>query len=420
MSDATPPSSGVSQKSWIPFQCPSCFSLFRAPRARAGEVGECPTCQVKIRLNIETSSASDKGSVSSVPAVTAEPITSPASSTKKEPILAKKAEIMDPADSPESDSESGRRRRRHHHGPKKEGLDWEESGSAQEAKGFPWMMVVSVLTGVVLLVAVASFWLKSRSSVQEKESTILVGTEESMQVLEETFALTKDQKKEEAEKSAAELVESFSDFDLEKAKQSIEGFLNAKSVEERSQFCRQGKDLRPVMMAFYATRLYEPEGFKSIEEGKVSYRDSLLSTNVTLGDYSQKSIALERVDGEYFVDWESWEGFCEMDISAMMRLKPTVPKELRLRYKPLDYYNYHFFDDTEWKSYRLTFISSEKSLWGYVKKGSELQKALDRSSTNAIIVKAVYPEKSRSKDQVEILEIVTSGWVKDYKKDSSK
>ena len=35
---------------WMPFQCPSCFGLFRAKREDAGELGRCPGCEARLLI----------------------------------------------------------------------------------------------------------------------------------------------------------------------------------------------------------------------------------------------------------------------------------------------------------------------------------------------------------------------------------
>jgi hypothetical protein len=41
----------ASSNRWIPFQCPTCFGLFRIKKNQVGRIGRCPVCNAAVQLS---------------------------------------------------------------------------------------------------------------------------------------------------------------------------------------------------------------------------------------------------------------------------------------------------------------------------------------------------------------------------------
>ncbi|MDA7909647.1 hypothetical protein N9B18_01285, partial [Akkermansiaceae bacterium] len=147
---------------------------------------------------------------------------------------------------------------------------------------------------------------------------------------------------------------------------------------------------------------------------------------VQKADFLSSPIAVERiVDGEeesYLIDWESWVGYCDYTPEQMRMEKPDKPFLMRVLVQPASYYNYEFSDDGKWRSLGLELKDSIYSFLGYVERDSEQDKRfrvmMKGGKVVACMVRVAYPTGSRSKDQVEILEIVGSGWLQNLSKDN--
>lgn len=85
-----------------------------------------------------------------------------------------------------------------------------------------------------------------------------------------------------------------------------------------------------------------------------------------------------------------------------------------------DYFNYHFSDDRKWISYHLGSPDARHTLYGYVRRGSGLHLQLERllgprgtgkgRQSRTMTFRLAFPKGDRRK-QVEIRQIVTTGWV---------
>lgn len=237
----------------------------------------------------------------------------------------------------------------------------------------------------------------------------------------------KEEEKPEVEEEAiddevSELVDEYSEADLNKAEEIIKKFLTAKTVEEKKRYVRDPDRVGPFMEDYYSKSPYEPEGFDSMDHLKVTFRHTLVLTAVTTGDFLTRGISLERftaLDKEtYRVDWESWVAYSEKTPEEMRSEKPVEPFLIRPRVSLDTYYNYDFSDDEKWQAYDLEMNEGSDLFTGYVPKGSDLDKALgvlkEQGKPEPYILKVVYPKEARANNQVEIIEIIEGdGWIFD-------
>ncbi len=385
-------------RGWTPYQCPSCFSLFRAPGDRIGQIGKCPSCSANILLP-QSDSAKNPSQPKPTPA--------------GQPIVAKKAEIVEASDEADSSWKDQTHRRRRF-GGNAERLDWEETETSSE-KSIPWMAIVSTLTLIALGFAFYSYRTKTAPPPKAGRMPILIDQDVDFASVESSLALTVDEQQNEINDEATALIAKFATFELPKVSEAVANFLSAEDVETRAQFVRNADTVLPLMRAHYTNKEFNYGKFRSLEEGSISYRETFLSTSVRFKDFSTKPVAVEKTEDGYFVDWQSWVGYSEKSIQELMESRPTEPVEVRVEMQKRDYYNYHFSDDKFWASYRLNFPDDEGALWGYIKRDSELFENLKRKPSIPVILKIAYPKNARSSSQVQILERVTNGWVKGIK-----
>lgn len=394
---------------WVPFQCPSCFGLFRVRKSQIGDTGHCPTCRSLNHL-------SERGPVAEAKPreVTAEP---------DDALLQKVsvAKTMTPEEAEKLEAER-KRRRRQYSGAVEESIDWEEEKTgSRKAKGLPWQLVWSMVLGVCVVLAVGVYYVKNSKPTQTKGRSGIIADPEAQAMLDEI--LEKDKSDiyvdETGKDTTIDAVDQYKKFDLLKVEESVKGFLTSETVEERAKWIREPGRVKPLMMEFYGGDGLEAEGFEFLNKSEVSYRGSLLTTLVQTADFLSSPIAIERggkgEDAKYLVDWESWVGFCEMKPEDMRVKKPTAKVLMRVVVKPESYYNYTFSDDKTWRSYRMELRDSEYSFLGYAKINSEVDKHFlelrKKGGNSPCIVRVTYPPKARAKDLVEIVEIVSDGWI---------
>lgn len=395
---------------WLPFQCPSCFGLFRARRAEAGELGRCPGCATRLFIPEPEVSKPD------TPEATED-------MAKPERRDFAQAEIVEQTEVNASDAEWDKqtRKRRRFVGEKAESLDWEEEELSEKKTRISWVFVISMTMIGALLVAGGMKYLES-SRNKDTTGGGLVAQVDSM--LNQNAAMQKEMEadaEDEASRTRA-MIESFDRFDPTKIREAIKGFLAAGTIEEKLKTCRASDDLEAKMRNYYAGDAPQVEGFRSLDQTKVVYRGEFISTFVRLQDFLDYPIVVERLDDDdYRVDWESWVGYCEKKIGEMIALKPTKPVLIRVVATNEAYYNYSFSDDQKWRSLKLEFRNEDRTLWGYAARDSDVGKAFkvynNEVQSRPFILRVRYPENGRANDQVIIDEVISDGWVSFPKED---
>ncbi len=394
---------------WVPFQCPLCFGLFRLRRSQVGSAGHCPTCKSLIRVT-------DKPSE--------ERTTPPVAEVESNESLLKKIEVAQPMTVEErvQQEEARQNRKRHYAGGGADDIDWEDGQERVRRSGPSWFLIGSGAMALLLILAGGLFYVKNLTPGESSKKTVVGGDAEAKKKLDEILDIDRDDSylNEEGIDTTILEVDEYSNFDLMKAETTARNFLNSSTVTERSRFIREPERVRALMLKFYEGEDIEPEGFGNLDKTRVGYQGNLLTATAQTADFLDYPIAIERIgDGEkavYQVDWESWVGYSDFSPEQMRLEKPTDPFEMRVIVSHGSYYNYGFSDDEEWACYRLSVSDTAYSFLGYAKRNSKadqrLMNVLKNQNSDHYLLKVRYPKKARSKDQLEIVEAISRGWVK--------
>jgi hypothetical protein len=398
---------------WVPYQCPTCFGLFRIKKSQMGQAGRCPVCSSVVRpsakenrgiLEQAASSASDHDNLLEKVAV---------------------AKAMTPDEIAGLEAARKKGRRRQHVGEEAEGIDWEDEERQEGSKEVSWRVVASILLSAFVLLALSIFYYQRLvENPTAGFSEPLIDREKADALLDEIEKAEQKTKKIEEGEIAAKIVDGFKKFDNDKLEEAVKNFVNAESPAELKKYIREAERVGPLIDRYYEQVAYEAAGFESLNRLELSYLGEILTTSVTTADFLSSPIAVERVvDGDkesYQVDWESWVGYCDYPPEEMREKKPDQPFLMRVIMEPANYYNYGFSDDRKWRSLGLELKDSVYSFLGYVARDSEQDKELQIMMKNAnalsCLIKVAYPSGARAKDQVEILEIVAKGWVTSLEK----
>lgn len=196
-----------------------------------------------------------------------------------------------------------------------------------------------------------------------------------------------------------------------------EKFLTATSVDACLALVRNPALAEARMRGYYPGGKIEALGLRDfITDGGLTLLDELVTVQVSTRDQTQRSLAFFKVGERYLIDWESWVGWSELTWEKFLATKPTTASRFRVSVLPTEYYNFSFKDDLKWQSYRLDAPDGIHSVYGYIERGSDLAKALSQSQsqdggTSAMILALKFPSGTDTRDQVEIVEVVASGWV---------
>ncbi|MDA7671736.1 hypothetical protein N8643_01010 [bacterium] len=401
----------ASSNRWIPFQCPTCFGLFRIKKSQVGQTGRCPVCNAAVQssesenlgvLNQAASSAIDNNN-----------------------LLARVAVAQEMTSEQLRKAESGiRGRRRQYVGEEAGGMAWEEEEASDNVS---WKVVVSIVLSAFVLLALSLVYYKNVGLNSSAGSTKPeINREQADSWLDDIEKADRNTKKIEEGETAAKDVDNFEKFDNAKVEKAIRNFVTAKSPAELKKYIRNSERVGPLLDRYYEKVDYEVEGFEALDMTQMRYNGDVVTMFVQKADFLSSPIAVERiVDGEeesYLIDWESWVGYCDYTPEQMRMEKPDKPFLMRVLVQPASYYNYEFSDDGKWRSLGLELKDSIYSFLGYVERDSEQDKRfrvmMKGGKVVACMVRVAYPTGSRSKDQVEILEIVGSGWLQNLSKDN--
>ena len=400
----------ASSNRWIPFQCPSCFSLFRIKKGQLGQTGRCPICSAVVQPceNENTRILHQAAS----------------QTMDDDKLLSKVAVAQEMTPDQLEKVEAGRRSRRQYVAEDAEGTAWEHDAIPNKVS---WKVVVSIVLSAFVLLTLGLFYYKnSGSSPMASSSKPVIDREKTDALLDEIEKTNQNTKEIDDGEIAALTVDDFERFDNDKLEETIKKFLMAESLEELKKYIRDIDRVGPLIDRYYENVDYEVEGFEKLNRQQISYQGDLVTAMVQKATFLTSPIALERVlDGEkesYKIDWESWVGYCDYTPEQMREKRPNKPFLMRVIVEPASYYNYDFSDDRKWRSLGLEVKDSIYSFLGYVERESEEDKKFRVLMKNgrmlSCMVKVAYPVKSRAADQLEILEILGDGWVTKQKKES--
>lgn len=192
-----------------------------------------------------------------------------------------------------------------------------------------------------------------------------------------------------------------------------EAFMNAQTPEEMARWVRHPELTLPRIKKFYGQQ-FAPVGFSSINWGDEPTRVGVaIKARVQDADYTQREIYAIKED-TWKIDWESWAGWSELSWEEIKQQQPAEPVLFRVVVSDVSYYNFSFSDESAWSSYRIESQDGEQTLFAYVPRASELDsrmKSHEGIEKRPMILKIRYPENAVSDNQVEVVEIVTTGWL---------
>lgn len=192
-------------------------------------------------------------------------------------------------------------------------------------------------------------------------------------------------------------------------------FLSATSVEEILPIIRNPAVAEARIRKAHPGGKIEPPGMSQFNVNNAMINHGkLYSIPILTRDQESKSLALLETPDGLKIDWESWAGWSDISWEEFRSTKPVVGHEFRVILSPVDYYNFDFADDGKWKSYRLESPDKEYAIYGYVERGSELDRQIlvDKDSNIALMLLSLkFPENAKSDSQVRIERLVCEGWV---------
>ena len=156
-----------------------------------------------------------------------------------------------------------------------------------------------------------------------------------------------------ADSSAQRAFPVVQDDDYALVRKAIDRFFSVKTISELSTAVRDPGRVRQQMEAHHGSKPIDFGKLRSIpERGELlAYRNVVVAV-IETDDLERHVMALEKIDGEFKVDWESFVGWCEVPWDKIRAARPTEPVIMRVHIEGGDrsnaYYNYDFSDPEGW------------------------------------------------------------------------
>ncbi len=376
---------------WSAYVCPDCRFVFRVPRDYDGEGIVCSSCRRMLRI--------------------------PREDDETAPLM---APIQKIGFSEEADKRGEKRTRsvRKKKQKEAEAPGWDaSSGSWRSTKKSFWKRAMPVLAwggGMAAIASAAVFLVKLSEAEPENDVPDVVAEQDKFDELVGNPLIVPEDELEAEVTLPKVMKKSEADF-LAEAEPLAKAFLEAERTEDILPLIHDPARVRRNLRTFYPEDTIEPMGLSKFNStGQVSYKDSFAAVTVLTPDYEKKQLAF--IDGEdgLKIDWESWVGWSDLPWPKLVESRPRKSVLVRAMVKWVDYYNFGFSDEDEWRSYRLVSPDGGTTLYGYVERNSLLDQRLrpgEPTATVAVTLTIHFRENEQAPNQVVIDSLVSDGWV---------
>jgi hypothetical protein len=197
-------------------------------------------------------------------------------------------------------------------------------------------------------------------------------------------------------------------------------FLKSGTQEEMIKWVRHPKRIAPLMKSYYEQNSMEPLTLKSTDEYHIAALEKkpFVALKVRVKEQDEGvAILLEDNSEKMLVDWESFVSYLPMTPEDIAESRPTKPMSLRVYVQRDNFYTYEFSDDKEYACFRLEFRDSAVTLYGFVKKGTILEREFlkmfpeeNNKLTKPLVIKARFLEGGKATRSMLIESLESTMW----------
>ncbi len=271
--------------------------------------------------------------------------------------------------------------------------------SSAERKPIPWGWFV--LTAMII--ASAAIW----SLTRVEESKEQIG-----QIEVETQSVLEHEEKEELEATLL----------IERIDKEMRDFFAATEVDDLIRRVRQPERVGPLMRSYYADKKVFSGNLKSVKSLQpltIGNSGNFWKANVLRSAGKTENLIIEILEtGEPKIDWETMVCYQPMEWNDFVAQRPQgTSMDFRVMVEMDSFYSHEFADSNQWKSFRLTTLGSEETLFGYTPADGELTKSLidfihkngDKKAN--VILRLSIPETIQSRRGVVIEKFLSPRWI---------
>lgn len=358
------PETMESTRRWSGFVCPDCRFVFRVPREHDGRGVVCPSCRRLLKIPLPND------------------VTPP---------------LVVPL--PPESSQAGNKKRRKGRSRRSNEHDWENTddktrhSSRRSKHQMTWMLVGGTALFALIVAGVVMTMSGGRNVSHVVTPVVPIPAPPVANVPDGPLS-------DVAFLAAAEPL--------------AEKFLSAGSVAELLPLVRNPQTAEPRLRAMYPDGKIEAPGMSAFNPTQeITRHGHAMTVKVRTGELDQKPMAFFMTPDGLKIDWESWAGWSEMPWDEFLTTKPVAGKLFRVWLSPVEYYNFAFSDDRKWRSYRLTSPDEKHAVYGYVERGTAIDKLLIPSpdvNMTPLTVTLSFPAGATSRNQVLVGKLVAEGW----------
>ncbi len=205
----------------------------------------------------------------------------------------------------------------------------------------------------------------------------------------------------------------------EEIERVVRGYLGAPTVEAKLAFVRRPSAVRPLMLDHYRGESLSPATVLEVDViaslDAVGRPHPLFLAAAETRDGRLLPLMIEAQNGIYRIDWESHVGYSPMRPEAFLETPAGSTMWFRLHASQSDYKNYHFNEESDTVSLRLTFPGSPCVCYGYLSRShpqfSEFARLLSgKGEVPLILTLRQESAASGSRRQVEITQLLQERW----------
>ena len=197
----------------------------------------------------------------------------------------------------------------------------------------------------------------------------------------------------------------------------LESFLAAETLPQKLLHVNNPSVVEQQMKAFYQKHAIGALVYDRIEASGLP-REGYVEFRILMKNSSSKLAAMVSTPNGPKLDWPSFALIGEIEWTQMREQRPQVPVLMRVLARTSTHFDGHFKQSDGLRCVQLLPASdpSASPVFGYVPKGSDLDKNLDYwlkrngGEMSPLTVKICYSPESSTPDQAWITDLVVAGW----------
>ena len=199
--------------------------------------------------------------------------------------------------------------------------------------------------------------------------------------------------------------------------------LEAQTVDELLPLLFHPEAGDDVVRRYYETEERLPLGKDLGEEYFIppgNSPENVVSFSFTDSSGRPRDFVVVEKPGGMLIDWPSLVGLGELLVKSFIEQKPAESVVLRAKARLGHYYNNHFSDSTKWLSIRLSDVTDDNVIHGYVDRRLPIAAAMESyfadpeanryKPDDPVTVVVKHPAGNTNADQTQILELVSTTW----------